>query len=113
MARIIGGISTSHIPAIGTAIANNLQQDPYWKPFFDGYPPVRKWLDETRPDVAVVIYNDHGLNFFLNKLPTFAMGAAAEYQNADEGWGLKTLPRLFLAGQEFPLLKCWSPNKPS
>lgn len=92
MARIIGGISTSHIPAIGSAIARNLQQDPYWKPFFDGYPPVRKWLDEKRPDVAVVIYNDHGLNFFLNKMPTFAIGAAAEYQNADEGWGLKTLP---------------------
>jgi len=36
----------------------------------------------------VVIYNDHGLNFFLDKLPTFAVGAAAEYQHADEGWGL-------------------------
>jgi len=92
MARIIGGISTSHIPAIGGAIARNLQQDPYWKPFFDGYPPVRKWLDEMQPDVAIVVYNDHGLNFFLDKMPTFAIGAAAEYQNADEGWGLKTLP---------------------
>ena len=92
MATIIGGISTSHIPAIGNAIALGLQQDPYWKPFFDGYPPVRKWLDQCRPDAAVVIYNDHGLNFFLDKMPTFAVGAAAEYTNADEGWGLKTLP---------------------
>ncbi|MBI2995030.1 MAG: protocatechuate 3,4-dioxygenase [Gammaproteobacteria bacterium] len=92
MAKIIGGISTSHIPAIGIAIANGMQQDPYWKPFFDGFPPVRKWLDETRPDIAIVIYNDHGLNFFLNKMPTFAIGAAAEYRNEDEGWGLKTLP---------------------
>lgn len=92
MARIIGGIATSHIPAIGNAIANRLFDDPYWKPFFDGYPPVRLWLDEVRPDVAVVIYNDHGLNFFLDKLPTFAIGAASEYQNADEGWGLKPLP---------------------
>src|SRR5262249_45865514 len=41
-----------------------------------------------RPDVAVVIYNDHGLNFFLDKLPTFAVGAATQYNNADEGWGL-------------------------
>jgi protocatechuate 4,5-dioxygenase beta chain len=92
MATIIGGISTSHIPAIGVAIAKGLQQEPYWKPFFDGYPPVRKWLDEHRPDVAIIIYNDHGLNFFLDKMPTFAIGAAAEYRNADEGWGLKTLP---------------------
>jgi protocatechuate 4,5-dioxygenase beta chain len=91
MARIIGGITTSHIPAIGGAIANGLQQEAYWKPFFDGYPPVHEWLDKVQPDVAVVIYNDHGLNFFLDKLPTFAIGAAAEYQNADEGWGLKPL----------------------
>ena len=27
-------------------------------------------------DVAVVFYNDHGLNFFLDKMPTFAVGAA-------------------------------------
>ena len=33
-------------------------------------------------------YNDHGLNFFLNKLPTFAVGAAKEYRNEDEGWGI-------------------------
>ena len=92
MAQIIGGITTSHIPAIGNAITNNLQEKPYWKPFFDGYPPVHEWLDKVQPDVAVVIYNDHGLNFFLDKLPTFAIGAAAEYPNADEGWGLKTLP---------------------
>ena len=42
MARIVGGITTSHVPAIGRAIAKNLQQDPYWKPFFDGFPPVRE-----------------------------------------------------------------------
>ncbi len=88
MARIIGGIATSHIPAIGKAIAQGTQQQPYWKPFFDGYNPVHAWLEEERPDVAVVIYNDHGLNFFLDKMPTFAVGAADQYRNADEGWGL-------------------------
>ena len=45
-----------------------------------------------RPDVAIVIYNDHGLNFFLDKMPTFAVGAAPEYRNADEGWGIPMLP---------------------
>ncbi|UUX97475.1 class III extradiol dioxygenase family protein [Aquabacterium sp. J223] len=88
MARIVGGITTSHVPAIGGAIARGLQGDPYWKPFFDAFPPVRRWLAEQRPDVAIVFYNDHGLNFFLDKMPAFAVGAAAEYRNADEGWGL-------------------------
>jgi protocatechuate 4,5-dioxygenase, beta chain len=80
------------VPAIGRAIAKNLQQDAYWKPFFDGFPPVRQWLAEVKPDIAVVVYNDHGLNFFLDKMPTFSIGAAAEYRNADEGWGIPEVP---------------------
>ena len=91
MARIVGGICTSHIPAIGNAIARGLEDDAYWQPFFAGYPRAREWLAETKPDVAVIVYNDHGLNFFLDKMPTFAIGAAAEYRNADEGWGLPTV----------------------
>ncbi|HOB94482.1 MAG TPA: class III extradiol dioxygenase family protein [Aquabacterium sp.] len=118
MARIIGGITTSHVPAIGRAIAKGLQQDPYWKPFFDAYAPVRQWLGEVKPDVAIVLYNDHGLNFFLDKMPTFAVGAAPEYRNADEGWGIPTLPAFQgdpalswhlieqLTGEEFDLTTC-------
>jgi protocatechuate 4,5-dioxygenase beta chain len=118
MATIVGGLTTSHIPAIGHAIANGREADPYWKPFFDGYTPVRAWLDAVKPDVAVVVYNDHGLNFFLDQIPTFAMGAAAEYPNGDSGWGLETLPTAYgnpelswhliesLVADEFDLTMC-------
>lgn len=92
MAKIIGGITTSHIPAVGNAIAQGLFEDPYWKPFFDGYPPVHEWLAKQKPDVVINIYNDHGLGFFLDKMPTFAIGAALEYRNEDEGWGIPQLP---------------------
>ena len=88
MTRVLGGIGTSHVPAIGRAIARGLETDGAWKPFFDSYAPVRGWLTQAQPDVAVVFYNDHGLNFFLDKMPTFAVGAAPQYANADEGWGL-------------------------
>ncbi|NOX49743.1 MAG: protocatechuate 3,4-dioxygenase [Gammaproteobacteria bacterium] len=91
MARIIGGVTSSHIPAIANAMTQGLEQEPYWKRFFDGYEPVKQWLAEVEPDVAIVVYNDHGLNFFLNQIPTFAIGCADRYENADEGWGLKTL----------------------
>ncbi len=91
MARLLGGICTSHVPAIGAAIARGAQHEPYWQPFFAGYPPVRDWLERVQPDAAIMVYNDHGLNFFLDNLPTFAIGAAPEYRNADEGWGLPTL----------------------
>jgi len=118
MARVVGGIACSHIPAIGNAISSHLEDDPYWRPFFDGYPPVREWLARVQPDVAIVIYNDHGLNFFLDKMPTFAVGAAAEYTNADEGWGLKPVPSFqgfaelswhlieSLVAEEFDLTTC-------
>ena len=118
MATLIGGITTSHVPAIGRAIARNLQADPYFKPFFDGFPPIHDWLATAKPDVAVVIYNDHGLNFFLDKMPTFAVGAAAEYRNADEGWGIPVVPPFqgeqglswhlieSLVGEDFDLTTC-------
>lgn len=88
MAKIIGGVATTHVPSIGKAIAEKKQNDPYWKPFFRGFDYVHYWLAREKPDVAVVFYNDHGLNFFLDKIPTFAVGAATEYKNQDEGWGI-------------------------
>jgi protocatechuate 4,5-dioxygenase, beta chain len=88
MATIIGGVATTHVPSIGKAIADKKQNDPYWRPFFKGFDYVHAWLAREKPDVAIVFYNDHGLNFFLDKLPTFAVGAANEYRNEDEGWGI-------------------------
>lgn len=72
-------------------MTEGLEQTPYWKRFFDGYEPVKEWLSDVDPDIAIVVYNDHGLNFFLDKIPTIALGCADRYQNADEGWGLQTL----------------------
>ena len=88
MAKIVGGIATTHVPSIGKAIADKKQNDPYWRPFFKGFDFVHYWLAREKPDVAVVFYNDHGLNFFLDKLPTFAVGTAVQYRNEDEGWGI-------------------------
>lgn len=88
MAKIIGGITTSHIPAIGNAMADKLENTPYWQRFFAGYEPVKTWLEQQKPDLAIVVYNDHGLNFFLDTVPTFAMGCADRYDNDDEGWGI-------------------------
>jgi len=88
VATIIGGIASTHVPAIGKAIAENKQNDAYWKPFFRGFDFVHDWLARKKPDIAVVFSNDHGLNFFLDKMPTFAIGAASEYRSEDEGWSI-------------------------
>jgi len=92
MAKILGMVSTSHVPSIGNAIAKKAQYSDYWKPFFSGFEPIHEWLGKNKPDVVIVFYNDHGLNFFLDAMPTFAVGAADQYMNDDEGWGIPTLP---------------------
>lgn len=93
MARTVAGIGTSHVPSIGVAYDQGRTQEPAWKPLFDGYRPVADWLrDEVRPDVAIVVYNDHGAEFFFDKYPTFAVGAADVYPVGDEGWGRRPLP---------------------
>jgi protocatechuate 4,5-dioxygenase beta chain len=94
MARIIGGLTTSHVPVLGRVIEEKQQQDPKWKPFFDGFDPLQRWVAREKPDVVVEFCIDHGLNFFLDKMPTFAVGAAHDYRNDDEGWG-PPRPRVF------------------
>lgn len=92
MARITAGVATSHVPAIGAALDNGRSHDPYWAPLFDGYAFSKRWIAESRPDVVILVYNDHATAFSLEIIPTFAIGCAAEYQPADEGWGARPVP---------------------
>ena len=93
MARIVAGIGTSHVPSIGVAYDQGRTREPAWKPLFDAFEPVKAWLrDEMRPDIAIVVYNDHGSSFFFDKYPTFALGASDLYPVGDEGWGRRPLP---------------------
>lgn len=92
MARVIWGLATSHVPSIGAAMDRGKTADPYWKPLFDGYTPAREWMARHTPDVAIVIYNDHANAMDLSVTPTFAIGTAASYQVADEGWGRRPVP---------------------
>ncbi|MDQ7988189.1 MAG: class III extradiol dioxygenase subunit beta [Candidatus Dactylopiibacterium sp.] len=92
MARITASVFTSHVPAIGAAMDLGKTREPYWQPLFAGYEPGRAWLRERRPDVVFLIYNDHANAFSLDLIPTFAIGTAARYEIADEGWGPRPVP---------------------
>ena len=94
MATIIGGIGTSHAPTIGVAWDRGQQKEPMWAPLFDGYVPARQWLEEIRPDLFLIVYNDHVNQFFFDSYPTFALGVGAMHAQADEGWGKRNLPDL-------------------
>ncbi len=91
-ARITASVYSSHVPAIGVAIDQNKTDEPYWKPLFEGYEPSRRWMEDNVPDAIVLVYNDHATSFSLDFIPTFAIGTAAVFPVADEGWGPRPVP---------------------
>lgn len=93
-ARITASVYTSHVPAIGAAIDMGKTHEPYWQPLFKGYEYSKQWLKDNKPDVIFLVYNDHATAFSLDLIPTFAIGTAAEYQPADEGYGARPVPKV-------------------
>ena len=94
MARITASVYTSHVPAIGAAIDHGKTGEPYWQPLFKGYEFSKQWMRDNRPDVIFLVYNDHATAFSLDMIPTFAIGTAAGFEPADEGYGPRPVPRV-------------------
>lgn len=92
MARITSGVGTSHVPAIGAAVDKGLTEQDYWRPLFAGYEKAREWIAQEKPDVCIIVYNDHASAFSLDLIPTFAIGVAPEFHPADEGYGPRKVP---------------------
>lgn len=92
MAKIIGAIATSHTPTIGFAIDSQKKNDPAWAPIFEAYLPIQRWLEEKKPDVLLMVYNDHVTSFFFDHYSAFALGIDNGYAVADEGGGARNLP---------------------
>jgi protocatechuate 4,5-dioxygenase, beta chain len=91
---VVAGIGLSHVPSVGVAYDRGKMQTLAWKPLAEAYVPVREWLARLKPEVAIVVYNDHGADFMFDKYPTFAIGAAERYAIADEGFGTRPLPEV-------------------
>ena len=92
MARITASVYSSHVPAIGVAVDQGKTGEPYWQKMFAGFEFSKQWLKENTPDVIFLVYNDHATAFSLEIIPTFAIGCAAEFKPADEGWGPRPVP---------------------
>jgi gallate dioxygenase len=116
--RIIGGLGSPHAPSIGVAYNTGKGETPAWKPLIDGYKPMQAWLEARKPDLMIIVANDHANSFFFDRYPTFALSVAAEHEIADEGWGKWPLPNVpghsefawqlahSLVGQEFDIAVC-------
>jgi protocatechuate 4,5-dioxygenase beta chain len=94
MASITASVYTSHVPAIGAALDLGKSGEPYWQPVFKGYDFSKRWMKDNPPDVIFLVYNDHATAFSLDMIPTFAIGTAAEFAPADEGWGPRPVPKV-------------------
>ncbi len=94
MAKITASVYTSHVPAIGAALDHGKIHEPYWQKVFAGYEFGKQWITENKPDVIFLVYNDHASAFSLELIPTFALGTAAEFAIADEGWGPRPVPKV-------------------
>lgn len=94
MARITASVYTSHVPAIGAAMDLGKTTEPYWQKVFAGYEFSRSWMKDNTPDVVFLVFNDHATAFSLDFIPTFAIGTAADYAVADEGWGPRPVPKV-------------------
>jgi protocatechuate 4,5-dioxygenase beta chain len=92
VAKIVASVNCSHVPAIGAAWDNGKADTPYWAPVFQGFERSKKWIAEIKPDVVILVYNDHASAFSLEIIPTFALGCAEEFKPADEGWGPRPVP---------------------
>ena len=90
MAQLVAGAAASHAPSIGTI--KDPSVTPEWQRVFEGFAVVREAFRQARPDVLIVIYDDHLDNFFLNAMPAFAIGVAPEFPPADEGYGRPAAP---------------------
>ncbi len=94
MARITAGVASSHVPAIGVAVDLGKTQDEYWSSLFRGYEFTKQWIAEEKPDVVLLVYNDHASAFGLDMIPTFAIGCGESFKPADEGWGARQVPEV-------------------
>ena len=92
MAKITASVYSSHVPAIGAALDNGKSGEDYWKPLFAGYDYSKEWIRENKPDVVLLVYNDHASAVDSNFVPTFAIATGEEFQPADEGWGPRPVP---------------------
>ncbi len=56
--------------------------------FYEAYDRMRQDIEATEPDALIVIAAEHFANFFMDNMPSFAMGMADFYEGPieDPGW---------------------------
>ena len=95
MSLVFAGIS-SHAPGIRGRAS---QADPAQRErFYAGYEKMREALEASRPDVLVIVGAEHFANFFMNNMPSYAIGMADHYEGPIEDPDWLAIPRTVIPG---------------
>lgn len=84
MAELVGVFAASHTPVMLNF--PDAIPDQERAAVFDAFQSLGAALRGCRPDVVVVISDDHLHNFFLDNFPAFCIGAAPQYATPIEHW---------------------------
>ena len=85
MSLVFAGIC-SHAPGItGRA---GMAEPALREPFYAAFHQLREHLEASRPDALIVVAAEHFANFFMNNMPSFAIGMADRYRGPieDPAW---------------------------
>lgn len=84
MAEVVGIFAASHTPVMLNfpgAISDSQREE-----VFAAFSALGNRIRDVRPDILVVVSDDHLHNFFLDNLPPFCIGAANSYLSPIEHW---------------------------
>jgi aromatic ring-opening dioxygenase catalytic subunit (LigB family) len=95
MSLVFAGVC-SHAPGItGRA---SMADAAVREPFYAAYHRLREQLLAARPDALIVIAAEHFANFFMNNMPSFAIGMADRYSGPIEDPAWLGIPRTSIPG---------------
>jgi aromatic ring-opening dioxygenase catalytic subunit (LigB family) len=85
MSLVFAGIC-SHAP--GITGRRDMADPAARQQLYDAFDGMRAQMEAARPDAVVIIAAEHFANFFMDNMPSFAMGMADQYQGPieDPGW---------------------------
>ena len=95
MSLVFAGVS-SHAPGIR---GRSSQADPAMRDrFYAAYDRMREALEAAKPDVLVIVAAEHFANFFMNNMPSYAIGMADHYEGPIEDPDWLGIPRTTIPG---------------
>lgn len=95
MSLVFAGVC-SHAP--GITGRKHLADPALSGPLYDAFDAMRARLEATEPDAVVIVSAEHFANFFMNNMPSFAIGMADCYTGPIEDPDWLAIPRTDVPG---------------